>query len=207
MYARMTNVRLDPDRLDQVIAAYEQKVVGVVRQLPGYVGAVLDVDRDTGEGWGLIYWESLAALNASEEESSRIRPGASASAGVSIVDVERYEMVISERRAGGSRSGAAARVNELYAPPEKLDDAIAVIREATPRILEQKGCLGLVMGVNRMTGRAFAASIWETAADREASEEAVAGTRREASQVAGVQPKIVRPEVAFVEMKQPARTG
>ncbi|MBO0685007.1 MAG: antibiotic biosynthesis monooxygenase [Candidatus Dormibacteraeota bacterium] len=207
MYVRISSARTAPERLDQAIAAYEAQVVPTHRQQPGYMGTVLEVSRDTGEAWGITYWESLAALNASEQESARIRPTASASAGVSIVDVDRYEMVISEWRAGGSRSGAAARINESYAPVEKLEATIAVIREGTPRILEQKGCLGVVMGVNRMTGRGFAGSIWETAEDREASEEAVAGTREKAREVAGAQAKVVRPEVVFVEMKQPTRTG
>jgi hypothetical protein len=75
-------------------------------------------------------------------------------------------------------------------------------------ILQQKGCRGIVMAVNRLTGRSFAASVWETAADREASEGAIAPARREVGEVpAGALPTITLVEAAFVEMKQAAATG
>jgi hypothetical protein len=58
-----------------------------------------------------------------------------------------------------------------------------------------------------MTGRCLANSIWETASDRGASEAAIAGSRREAGEVAGAQPTVTLAEVAFVEMKQETHTG
>jgi hypothetical protein len=97
---RITSVRLAPDRLEEVTAAYEQQVIPLLRQQPGYRGAVLDVNRDTGEAWGISYWESLEALNANEHESTRRRPDAAASVNASVVDVERYEVVIFDRPPG-----------------------------------------------------------------------------------------------------------
>jgi len=209
MYVRVTSVRSAPDKLEQGIAAFEQQVVTAIRQQPGYMGAVLSVNRDTGEASGITYWDTLDALNASEQLSTRRRVEATGGVGAAVMDVDRFEVVIMQRAAGvtEARSGTVVRMNELYARPENADAAIAFMRERASVVLEQKGCRAIVMGVNRMTGRSFVTSVWETAADREASEAAVAGLRKEAGEVAGGQATVTLGEVAFAELKQTAPIG
>jgi heme-degrading monooxygenase HmoA len=209
MYVRITSVRFAPDKIDPGIAAFEQQVVPATRQQPGYMGAVLAVNRETGEADGITYWDTLDALNASEQLSTRRRVEATGSVGAAVMDVDRFEMVILERPAGvtEAKSGTFARLNELYAQPAKLDQLVTFMRERAPSVLQQPGSRALVMGVNRMTGRTFVTSVWETAADRETSEAAVTGLRKEAGEVAGGQ-AVVRPgEIAFVELKQMERIG
>jgi hypothetical protein len=116
-------------------------------------------------------------------------------------------LVIFERSAaaGEPRSGTFARPNELYAQPAKVDELISFMRRSTSSVLQQQGCRALVMGVNRMTGRSMVTSVRETAADREASEAAVTGLRKEAGELAGGGPSVALREIAFVELKQAAR--
>ena len=113
-------------------------------------------------------------------------------------------MVITERVAGEAKSHTFGRVNELYAQPGRIDELIAFMHDNAPSVMQQKGCRALLMGVNRMTGRCFVNSIWETAADRDGSEAAVTGLRKKAGEVAGGQARVTFGEVAFVELKQPA---
>jgi heme-degrading monooxygenase HmoA len=204
MYVRITSVKSAPDRIEQGIANFEQQVVPAVRQQPGYAGAALLVNRDTGEAAGVTYWESLDALNASEEMGIQARSQAAGSMEADVLDVDRFEMVIAERVAGEAKSHTFARVNQLYAQPGRIDELIAFMRDNAASVIQQKGCRALLMGVNRMTGRCFVNSIWESAADREASEAAVTGLRKKAGEVAGGQARVTLGEVAFVELKQPA---
>jgi hypothetical protein len=65
-----------------------------------------------------------------------------------------------------------------------------------------------VMGANRMTGRCFVTSGWETADDRAASEPAIVDQRREATTIAGAKDvEVTLFEVPFIEVKQPAVRG
>ena len=209
MYARVTSVKLAPDKLEQGIATFEQRVVPGARQQAGYAGAALIVNRETGESSGIFYWDSLESLNGSEQETTQRRTEVTGSLGAAVLDVDRFEMVIFERAAaaGEPKSGTFARLNELYAQPAKIEELIAFMRRSASSVLQQQGCRALLMGVNRMTGRSVVTSVWETAADREASEAAVTGLRKEAGELAGQQPTVTVGEIAFVELKQAARTG
>ena len=64
MYARVTLVKSDPSKLDAAIANFKAKVVPASRKGSGYAGAFLLINRETGEGAGGTYWESLESLNA-----------------------------------------------------------------------------------------------------------------------------------------------
>jgi len=204
MFVRIATTKMAPDRTDQGIAAFEQQVVPVVRQQPGYLGAALLVVREAGESYGITYWESLDALNASEEMSLRRRADVTASIGATVLDVDRFEMVIAERAPGAEpRKGTYTRANVLYAQPERIDELISFMRERSGAVLQQEGCRALLMGVNRMTGRTFVNSVWDTAAHRDASEASVARLRQEASEVAGGEVRVTLGENAFVELRLP----
>lgn len=210
MYVRVTTAMMKPDDVDAGVAIYGQTVVQALRPLPGYLGAVLDVNRETGECWNRTFWASLEALNASEVGGPQRRQGAAASLHASVVDVERYEMAIFEMSPGAPApaAGVYARINEGFAPtPAQLDAMITLLRGRTQVILGQKGGLALVVGVNRMTGRFIASSIWDTASNREASEATVAPVRREVGEAGGGQPTVTLAETVFVEMVQPSRAG
>jgi hypothetical protein len=204
MYVRSVSVRVPLDKIEQAIATYQQQVVPAASQQAGYVGTVLILNRESGEATAVTYWDGLESLNASEETTSRRRAEVTGSIGAAVMDVDRFEVAILER-AGEPRSDTFVRLNELYAQPDKVDELIAFMRRSAPSVVQQQGCRALVMGVNRMTGRTIVSSAWETAADREASEAAVTGTRKEAGELAGGQPTVTLGEIVFAEMKQTAR--
>ncbi|MBO0838623.1 MAG: hypothetical protein J2P28_24345 [Actinobacteria bacterium] len=171
MYERVTSATATPDHLDDAVHGFEQKVVPALRQLPGYLGAVLDINRDTGQCWARTYWESLAALNASEQGAPQRRQEATGSMKVSVTDVDRYEIAMLELPPGAPPpgAGAVARINDGFtAAPEKLDALIGVLRDRAQSILGQRGCQAMIVAVNRATGRYVAASVWDTRIARRA---------------------------------------
>lgn len=208
MYVRVTSATTTPDHLDDAVQAFEQTVVPALRQLPGYLGAVLDINRDTGRCWARTYWESLAALNASEQGAPQRRQEATGSMKLSVTDVDRYEVAMLELPPGAPlpEAGAVARINDGFtATPEKLDALIEVLRDRAQSILGQRGCQAMIVSVNRATGRYIAASVWDTAENREASAGSIAPIRRDAGEAGGSQPNVTLAETAFVEMMMPAR--
>ncbi len=208
MYARVTAVKIDPAKMDQGIANFKEQVVPMARTAPGYAGAALLVDRDTGEGGGVTYWDTLADLNAAEQVGQQARRQSTEATGAEVLDVDRFEMVLVNRVAG-SAAPIFCRANQLYADTERIEEAIAFVRDrVTPNLSKLKGYRSIVMGVNRMTGRCFVTSGWDTADDRAASEPAVVDQRREATTIAGAKDvEVTLFEVAFIEVKQPTIAG
>jgi len=64
------------------------------------------------------------------------------------------------------------RVNDFVAPPAKVDAVADVLRRRLHGARDLSGFRAVLVSANRDTGRMLVASIWDTAADREAGLEA-----------------------------------
>lgn len=202
MYVRATRVQSPPDGIEKGIAYFKEKVVPAVKAAPGNAGAVLLVDRKTGSAVGITMWETVQALNASEQLGITSRTQSAAAMGGSIVNVERFEQVIQDR-AQPPKAGVFVRLNTVAGTPERIDNAIKFIEKSLPVLRTQKGYRALLMNVDRMTGRGTVASVWDTRADLEASEAKASGLRRDAADAAGAADvKVEIFETAFAEVKQ-----
>lgn len=95
MYARVTTLTMEPARLDDVISQLETDEVPRFKQIDGFKGFTLMVDRASGKSTAVSFWESEAALRESEEAVRRPRERAAQTGGSSEAPtVERYEVVI-----------------------------------------------------------------------------------------------------------------
>ena len=208
MFVRLTRVQNQLDRLDDGIANYQQQLLPRARDLPGFEGAVLLVDRTSGAGVSVTYWESEEALRASEQGAETLRTQASQTTGATVRDIDRFELVLVERTAP-PQANTFVRINDVRSTPDKMDPMIQFAREQVlPTIRNQPGCRAGILGVNRQSGRMFLASVWATAADREASEAAVREQRRQGGQIAGTdQVQVELYEVAVAEVSQAVLAG
>ena len=185
MYVRVTAVRVDPAKIDLGIANFQDRLVPAARAAPGYAMAALLIDRQTGEGGGATYWQTLADMNAAEQMGQQVRRQSSEATGAEVIDVDRFEVVLVDR-AAEPRVPTFSRINQLYADPGRIEEGIAFVRDrAIPTLRKQDGYISLLMGANRMTGRCLVTSNWTSAEARAASEMAVTDQRREAMTVAG----------------------
>ena len=95
MHARMTTLTVDPDKLDQVVSGLEENEVPAWKELDGFKGFTLLVDRSSGKAVGTTYWESEAAMQASEDAVKESRSRAADTGGASSEPtVERFEVAI-----------------------------------------------------------------------------------------------------------------
>lgn len=205
MYARVTLVKSDPSNLDAAIANFKEEVVPASRKGPGYAGAFLLINLETGEGAGGTYWQSLDAMNAAEQIGLESRRQSIESIGTKILDVDRFEIFIADRK-GEPVAPSFARQSQIYADPDKINDAIEFVRKSVlSNMAAQKGYRSLIGGVNRMTGRIVVTSNWESAEARTASQEAGTEQRQAAAQVAGAgSAQVDEWEVAFIDITQQA---
>ena len=204
MYVRMTRVQAPPDKVKDSIQNFETNVLKRMKAAPGYEGAALLFNRQTGDGIGVTYWESATALGASEQAGIDARTAATQDvAGTRIINVERAEIMIMERVAA-PKAGTYVRATTGAGDPEKLDAGITVARtKALPLLKTLKGFRSLIIGVDRATGRTFVSTVWDTVSDLEASESKIAGVRAEFAKAAGISAESLKVEVfeaAVVEL-------
>jgi heme-degrading monooxygenase HmoA len=205
MFARVTWFQTAADRIDDGVEAFRQQAAPGLSALLGNVGAVLLVDRGTGAGAAVSYWDSLESLQASEDAAVTLRAQTATEGGMTIGDIDRFEVILQERIAPPA-ANTFVRVNDFQASPDKVNDVVNLVRDTMPTLKAQKGFRAVLVGANRQTGRMFISSVWETAADREASDAAVKERRGQIAQVAGAADvKVDLYESAFAEVKQAAR--
>ena len=93
MHARVSTYRFPPDGVDGAVREFENAVPNV-QQMEGNKGAVLLVDRMSGKGMTITYWESEQAMQGSAGAADEVREGAASAARGSIESVESYEVVM-----------------------------------------------------------------------------------------------------------------
>ncbi|MGD8535872.1 MAG: antibiotic biosynthesis monooxygenase [Candidatus Aminicenantes bacterium] len=67
MFARLTTARISPDRIDEFVKRYKESVIPAAKQQKGYQGARIFVERKTGNGMVITFWESEEDAVANEE--------------------------------------------------------------------------------------------------------------------------------------------
>src|ERR1700681_3041491 len=124
MFLRATRVQTPPDKVNDAIKNFETNIVKGAQSAPGNQGAVLLVNRETGAGLGITYWESDKALATSEQFGIKTRTDAVKNVpGSQMVNVERAELMIMDR-AAEPKAGAAVRLITINGDSGKLDAAI-----------------------------------------------------------------------------------
>jgi heme-degrading monooxygenase HmoA len=204
MFLRATRIQAPPDKVEQAIENFETNIIKGLRSAPGNQGAVLLVNRQTGAGLGVTYWETAKALAASEQTGIQSRTqGTKSVPGSQIVNVERAELMIMDR-AAAPRAGTFVRMVTVSGDPDKVDAGIVQIRtHVLPVLKEQKGYQATIASVDRQSGRLSASTVWATKADLDASESKLAGPRAEAAKAAGAGPHDVQVElfeIAVIEI-------
>jgi hypothetical protein len=112
-----------------------------------------------------------------------------------VVNVERAEVAIMDRVAPPMK-GSLVRQTIVNADPQKLDAAVAYIRNHVLPILKaQKGYRATIGGFDRLTGATHSRHDLGLEADLDASESKIAGPRAEAARVAGAGPSDVQVEI------------
>jgi hypothetical protein len=97
--ARLSILSGDPAKLDDGIRAAVDDVLPEIREVDGWKGIIMLVDRTTGASKAITLWESQAAMSASEGQATAMRQRTADAAGETITAVERYDVATSFDRA------------------------------------------------------------------------------------------------------------
>lgn len=98
MYARVTVVEGDPDRLDAGTKMYQEQVLPAIQGVPGYKGSMLLANRTTGKGIGMSWWETEEARSAGAKAVDQARKATVEEMGGTVPPVDEYEVMVSDIR-------------------------------------------------------------------------------------------------------------
>jgi hypothetical protein len=95
MQARVTTMTLDPDKIDAVVSQLEEDDVPSWKDIDGWKGFTLLVDRQSGKCIATSYWASRERMESSEEEVKGSRERAAEAGGAKeSPQVEYFEIAI-----------------------------------------------------------------------------------------------------------------
>jgi heme-degrading monooxygenase HmoA len=96
-FARMTTMGGDPARVDDAVVLVREKIRPIALEMEGNRGLLSLVDRANGTGVTLTFWDTEAAMRATEATADEIRDDASATLEMAIASVDRCEVLVDER--------------------------------------------------------------------------------------------------------------
>src|SRR5437660_6920047 len=126
MFARVTWFQSSPDAVDAATSAYQQTGAPALASMPGNVGTAILIDGATGAGAAVSYWDSQESLRASEEGAEGLRGKVAASGAMTVGEIDRFDIIIQERRAPAA-ANTAVRLNDLRVAPDKIDRVADII--------------------------------------------------------------------------------
>lgn len=204
MYARILRVAGDPAKTEDGIEAYRSRVAPALKEQDGYAGARLLINRETGAGMSVTFWQDERTLRASESALSGVRGDTMARFGADEPAAENYEVVV-QHRPKPTEAGHFVRISSLDGDAAKVDDAIRHFEtEVVPAVSRLAGSRAVVLMVDRATGKALVATVWGTKQDVEASADEAKAIAAKAIEVSGASGRQVESfEVAFAELLAP----
>ncbi|TMB91547.1 MAG: hypothetical protein E6J45_05375 [Chloroflexi bacterium] len=156
MYARRA-VTKGPT--DQIEAAALPKV----REFPGYRGGYWLVDRETGEGVTIGFYDTKENLDASRAIVTQLRDSAVQSLGGQVLAVDEFE-VTADTGQKVHRSASHARVTEFSGNPADFDRSVRILIDSViPAARSLPGFVGGFWLGDRDTGKGLAVTLFDSA--------------------------------------------
>ena len=161
MYARSTTVRGDPQALDEAIAYMRDDAMPTIQEMEGCIGLSMMCDRDSGRCIATTAWRSEEAMHDSERAVHNIRERY-AEMMRGTPEVQECEIAVLHRL-HTAPDGACCRVIWGQGDPADLDDATSTLRTSMmSRLEELPGFCSISMLVDRESGRAVTATVYES---------------------------------------------
>jgi heme-degrading monooxygenase HmoA len=207
MHARVLRLTGSAEKIDDGVENYNSRVAPALRDQDGYGGARLLVSRETGASMSITFWRDEAASRASFEALTSLRAEASSRFGAETPETKVYEAVI-QHRPQPTEAGNWVRLTTLSGDPVKVDEGVRHFEsQVIPEVSKLHGFRAAILLVDRTTGEAMVATVWNGKSDLDGSSSQAGPIRTAASEVMGANdPQVESYEVAFAELLAPVRS-
>src|SRR3954454_14519429 len=94
MNARLGRITFSVDKVDEVVGRVESDIVPQYQQSNGFKGFTLLLDRASGQGIGISFWETEADMRATDEMGEQARQTAAEAGGGQDQGTAHFEVAI-----------------------------------------------------------------------------------------------------------------
>jgi len=161
MYARSTTTLGNPKMIDDAIAYLRDEVMPAVTAMEGCIGLSMMCDRDSGRCIATSAWQTEEAMHNSESGMHDMRMRYAQMMG-SQPEVQEWEIAILHRK-HTAPEGACCRVIWSRGDPATADNVLETFRMTMlPKMEDLPGFCSVSLLVNRETGVATTATVYES---------------------------------------------
>ena len=161
MYARSTTTRGNAQMINDAIAYLRDEVMPAVTAMDGCIGLSMMADRDSGRCIATSAWDTEEAMHNSESGMHDMRMRYAQMMG-SEPEVAEWEIAVLHRK-HTAPEGACCRVLWSRGDPANADNVLETFRMAMlPKLEELPGFCSVSLLVNRETGVATTATVYES---------------------------------------------
>ncbi|WP_280240899.1 hypothetical protein [Nocardia abscessus] len=185
MYARSSTIAAQASSIDDGTAYLRDEVMPNLSEIQGWVGMSLMADRSTGRCIATTSWESEQALHASRGRVQQLREGLARQLGGRVDRVEEWEIAVMHRD-HPSGDNACTRCTWVQVDPSQLDRLAETFKmEVLPQTEMLDGFCSASLFIDRESGRAVGATVWESRTAMDGSREQTNRIRAQATQRVG----------------------
>jgi heme-degrading monooxygenase HmoA len=167
MFARVTTLHGDPDRMDTCVDQVDGEIRAAVEATPGNRGFAVLSDPRRVRVLGISYWDGRTPLRSSEGTLGALRDAAASSFGGGL-DMENYELLVGIRHTIPCRD-AVVRLTRMRVDPSRVDEAeVLMFEEVLTRVKGADGLCSFQLLRDRETGAGLTLTAWERQRDAEA---------------------------------------
>jgi heme-degrading monooxygenase HmoA len=166
LFARVNLIGFKPEALPVAIERYRTATLPMISAWPGYHSALALVQPLTGKVFTTSLWETAEARDESGLRMDYIDDLSSYGEMISgSMAREAYEVVTSTLRPAtpeDARGRAWGRVTTGMVPPERWDDAVAVLKPIVEDDGDNRSHQGSMMLINRSLAKIVIVGVWDS---------------------------------------------
>ncbi|MEU1178610.1 hypothetical protein ABZ464_13330 [Streptomyces sp. NPDC005820] len=94
MHARLSTFQGSAEGVEDSVRNAHETVLPALRSVDGFRGLMVLVDRASGRQLALTLWDSEQAMESGESAANRIREDSARQSGLSVEDVQHYQVAL-----------------------------------------------------------------------------------------------------------------
>jgi hypothetical protein len=92
MFARVSQLSIPPERIQDALGAFDDHVDPAIRMQPDFLGGLILADPETGKMLAVSLWEDEGAMHNTDDASYWFRAFGAQEAGGTVETVETYKV-------------------------------------------------------------------------------------------------------------------